>query len=192
MKNEFDYQEVPYDFAHCLNDQCTQVNHCLRHLAAANSTSIRKFFPIVNPAHYPKERDKCPFFKSQIKKRIALGITNLLDNVPHKTALRALRKNTLLPFLAQGKRVIARTSNFYQTTFWTERNQRRTGFRFIQGKLWLVKKFQQIFFEKLKFQTAPAFETLVSSDETFVSLRETKISTTDTFVFDVETNDQCQ
>lgn len=92
MKNEFDYQEVPYDFAHCLNDQCTQVNHCLRHLAAANSTSIRKFFPIVNPAHYPKERDKCPFFKSQIKKRIALGITNLLDNVPHKTALLLRRQ----------------------------------------------------------------------------------------------------
>ena len=142
MKNEFDYQEVPYDFAHCLNDQCTQVNHCLRHLAAANSTSIRKFFPIVNPAHYPKERDKRPFFKSQIKKRIALGITNLLDNVPHKTALllrrqmvehfgktlyyRFLRKeNELLPehqilsnnFLNRTESTKNRFSNSYRESF---------------------------------------------------------------------------
>ena len=92
MKNKIDYQEVPYDFAHCFNTQCTQADNCLRHLAAANSTSIRKFLPIVNPARFPKEEDECPFFKSQTKKRIALGITNLLDNVPHKMALHLRRQ----------------------------------------------------------------------------------------------------
>ena len=92
MTNKIDYQNVPYDFAHCLNDRCTQADNCLRHLAATNSTSIRKFFPIVNPACYPKEGDDCPFFKTQIKKQIALGITKLLDNVPHKMALHLRRK----------------------------------------------------------------------------------------------------
>lgn len=92
MKNEFDYQEVPYDFAHCFNTQCTQANNCLRRLAATNSTAIRKFLPIVNPACIPKEGDDCPFFKPKIKKQIALGISNLLDNVPHKTALELRRQ----------------------------------------------------------------------------------------------------
>ena len=50
------------------------------------------------------------------------------------------------------------------------------------GKASTGKKFQNLFFVKLKFQTVPAFETKVSSDETFVSSVETIVSTANTLV----------
>ena len=50
------------------------------------------------------------------------------------------------------------------------------------GKALSGKKFQYLFFVKLKFQTVPSFETKVSSDETFVSSVETFVSTAETFV----------
>ena len=50
------------------------------------------------------------------------------------------------------------------------------------GKASTGKKFQNLFFVKLKFQTVPSFETKVSSDETFVSSVETFVSTANTLV----------
>ncbi len=50
------------------------------------------------------------------------------------------------------------------------------------GKVSTGKKFQNLFFVKLKFQTVPSFETKVSSDETFVSSVETFVSTANTLV----------
>lgn len=50
------------------------------------------------------------------------------------------------------------------------------------GKASTGKKFQNLFFVKLKFQTVLAFETKVSSVETFVSSVETFVSTAETFV----------
>ena len=45
------------------------------------------------------------------------------------------------------------------------------------GKASTGKKFQNLFFVKLKFQTVPAFETFVSTAETFVSTANTLVST---------------
>ena len=50
------------------------------------------------------------------------------------------------------------------------------------GKASTGKKFQNLFFVKLKFQTVPSFETKVSSDETFVSKEGTFVSTANTLV----------
>ena len=63
MSPDFNYSEVPATFLHCLNKQC-------KHSA----------------------KESCPYFMADKKKRFALGITHLLDNVPHKEALGIKRE----------------------------------------------------------------------------------------------------
>ena len=55
-------------------------------------------------------------------------------------------------------------------------------FSICDGKALSGKKFQYLFFVKLKFQTVPSFETKVSSDETFVSTAGIFVSTADILV----------
>ena len=56
------------------------------------------------------------------------------------------------------------------------------------GKALSGKKFQYLFFVKLKFQIVSAFETLVSTEETFVSSVETFVSLVETFVSTANTS----
>lgn len=86
MENNFDYQSVPYEYAHCFNSQCTRSSQCLRHLVAANSTSQYPTLLVVNPHCIPADTNDCPHFRPIRKIRIAWGTKHLLDNVPHKYA----------------------------------------------------------------------------------------------------------
>ncbi|AVM58303.1 hypothetical protein C3V43_11510 [Bacteroides heparinolyticus] len=84
MENNFDYQAVPYDYAHCFNNRCTQSSQCLRHLVAKNSTSQCPTLRIVNPNCIPADTAACPYFNSTQKLHVAWGLKHLLDNVPYK------------------------------------------------------------------------------------------------------------
>ncbi len=84
MENNFDYQSVPYDYAHCFIPQCAQSANCLRHLVAAHSTSQNATLSIINPHCIPADTSVCPYFKSTRKLRMAWGIKHLLNNVPYK------------------------------------------------------------------------------------------------------------
>ena len=86
MKDNFNYQSVPYGFAHCFNSQCVHREECLHHLAAENSTSQYPTLSIINPNRIPADTTGCPYFREARKQRVAWGIRHLLDNVPHKYA----------------------------------------------------------------------------------------------------------
>ena len=86
MENKFDYQSVPYGFAHCFNSQCVHKEECLHHLAATNCTSQCPTLSIINPNCIPADTTNCPHFRKALKCRVAWGIRHLLDNVPHKCA----------------------------------------------------------------------------------------------------------
>lgn len=86
MKNKFDYQSVPYGFAHCFHSQCIHKEECLHHLAAINCTSQYPTLSIINPNRIPADTTDCPYFRKAQKYRVAWGIRHLLDNVPHKCA----------------------------------------------------------------------------------------------------------
>ncbi len=86
MENKFDYQSVPYGFAHCFNSQCVHKEECLHHLAATNCTSQCPTLSIINPNCIPADTTNCPHFRKALKYRVAWGIRHLLDNVPHKCA----------------------------------------------------------------------------------------------------------
>ena len=86
MENKFDYQSVPYGFAHCFHSQCIHKEECLHHLAAINCTSQYPTLSIINPNRIPADTTDCPYFRKAQKYRVAWGIRHLLDNVPHKCA----------------------------------------------------------------------------------------------------------
>lgn len=84
MENNFDYQAVPHEYAHCFNSQCAQNSECLRHLVAEHCTSRYPTLRIINPNCIPANTATCPYFKSSRKLHVAWGLRNLLDNVPYK------------------------------------------------------------------------------------------------------------
>lgn len=84
MESNFDYDSVPYAFAHCFNNQCPKAEKCLRHLAAQHCTNNYPTINIINPACIPADTDTCPHFQPTQKIHVAWGIHNLLDNVPYK------------------------------------------------------------------------------------------------------------
>lgn len=84
MENNFDYQAVPYEYAHCFNSECVRSSECLHHLVAENCTSRYPTLRIINPNLIPADTATCPYFKSTRKLRVAWGLKHLLDNVPYK------------------------------------------------------------------------------------------------------------
>ncbi len=84
MEPTFDYNSVPYTFAHCFNAQCPMAGKCLRQLAAQHCTSNEPTLRIINPTLIPDDATTCPYLLSTQKIRVAWGIKNLLDNVPYK------------------------------------------------------------------------------------------------------------
>ena len=74
---------MPRDFAHCLNAGCERAGECLRHRMALLMPAERGTVTIVNPrAVDPSGRD-CAYFKPGQAVTYALGITRLLDDLPH-------------------------------------------------------------------------------------------------------------
>lgn len=87
MISESKYKAVPYGFAYCLNEQCKHSMKCLRYLVSKELTPERTVFSIVNPACTTPQADSCPFFKADKTDRYALGISHLLDDLPHLKAI---------------------------------------------------------------------------------------------------------
>lgn len=104
MEEDFDYQSVPARYAHCFNSECLQSRDCLRHLVAKCCTSQYPTLPIINPNCIPTDSAACPYFRSAKKLHVAWGISQLLENVPHKDA-HSLRLQLIAHF---GK------TNYYQ------------------------------------------------------------------------------
>jgi len=87
MKKDFDYNEVPQGYLHCLHAQCTRSTDCLRFLITPYVYSHRPSIKVVNPTHIAGE-EECQYFQADRLSRFAIGITHLLDNLPHAQALR--------------------------------------------------------------------------------------------------------
>lgn len=87
MKDEFNYEAVPFHFVHCLNATCPRGESCLRRLTAQHAPKEIPAIMTVNPAVYPKDANRCPYFKSTEKLRYAWGLTTTFDNIPYKKAL---------------------------------------------------------------------------------------------------------
>jgi len=87
MLQDFDYNTVPITFVHCMHSQCPNADNCLRYQVVLHVTPERGHIPVVNPARISGNGENCPEFFSDRKSNFALGITHLLDNIPHFIAL---------------------------------------------------------------------------------------------------------
>lgn len=143
MKPEFNYELIPYGFAHCLNKQCKRVDECLRYQAMLHIPSGREYFTIVNPSLIQPTGENCPYFKADKLQPFARGIKHLLDPLPHSDA--EIIKHQMLKHF--GKTLYYR--------FWR-------GERFISPDQ--QKYIQQLFLKK-GITTTPLYEEYVEQYE---------------------------
>lgn len=87
MKEEPDSLSVPYNFARCFNDQCSQASKCLRHIAAQYNGADYLYITSVNPTRYPADGNQCECFKTAAKVHVTWGLKRLLDRIPYEDAV---------------------------------------------------------------------------------------------------------
>lgn len=100
----FDYSQVPSYFVHCFNDRCPLAGKCLRRLAANQVTARQKVIQTINPAVWPAQETQaqCPHFLPMKPIRLAWGMRNALNLMPHQQAqgiIRALNRMYSRPTL---------------------------------------------------------------------------------------------
>lgn len=97
MKPDFDYRSVPNNFVHCLNKECPEAAYCLRRQVTLRLPSDQGVIAVLSPLFEHPRGESCPYFKSDELKRFALGMTHLLDNIPHRQAV-GIRKQMIARF----------------------------------------------------------------------------------------------
>ena len=66
MEEEIDFTKVPYQYAMCLNRECSKANTCL------------------SPKHLAAQQGNCPYYRSNVKVRYAKGFIRMLEDLPYK------------------------------------------------------------------------------------------------------------
>lgn len=97
QEDTFDYEAVPYHFVHCFKEQCPRAGSCLRYIVGEHCTTKNYFIHVVNPKRIPEDAEKCPYFLSMEKIRVAWGVKKLLMNVPLEKA-NAMKRQLLAHF----------------------------------------------------------------------------------------------
>ena len=55
MEEEIDFTKVPYQYAMCLNRECSKANTCLRLLTAQSVPEKIEYWVIISPKHLPNK-----------------------------------------------------------------------------------------------------------------------------------------
>lgn len=146
MENKFDYQSVPYGFAHCFNSQCVHKEECLHHLAATNCTSQCPTLSIINPNCIPADTTQLPSFPESPEVPGCMGhpapagqCTPQMCSPDEEPACRTLWQDHLLSLLPPGTRLVSKGTSIYPSGFQTIRNCRRTEIREIQRRIQLQR-----------------------------------------------------
>lgn len=82
MDDSFDYSQLPSSFVHCFNARCPQAGECLRQIAARHVTAVHPVAQAVSPAVWAD----CSLFVPIRRIRVAWGVRNCIDRMPHKEA----------------------------------------------------------------------------------------------------------
>lgn len=88
MEKDFDYNTVPKTYLHCLNAHCPHTAKCLRYQVSQHITPETVSISVLNPTHVAGKEQKCAYFQPDRLSHFTLGITHLLDKLPHTEALR--------------------------------------------------------------------------------------------------------
>ena len=80
--------EKPAYYTYCQNEKCESAQNCLRYISYTELTdeSEEQSISVINPHHYPKEAEKCSFYVSSKKVKMAWGIKDLYKELPYDKA----------------------------------------------------------------------------------------------------------
>ena len=91
------YNQLPYDYAHCAGTHCEKASQCLRHTAYKMlEMGGREQYMMVN-TNVIADKQPCPFFDPNSKERFAWGISRIYDNV-RASDLRGVKLNVMSCF----------------------------------------------------------------------------------------------
>lgn len=91
METTFNYQDVPANYLHCRNEQCSRAAECLRYQAGMQVTKETPFFVVVNTPHVENLKE-CLYFQPYQTTRMGVGIKNLYDKMPRGLGLRVKKR----------------------------------------------------------------------------------------------------
>ena len=83
MEEEIDFTKVPYQYATCLNRECSKANTCLRLLTAQSVPEKIEYWVIISPKHLAAQQGNCPYYRSNVKVRYAKGFIRMLEDLPY-------------------------------------------------------------------------------------------------------------
>ena len=126
MEKDFNYQNVPKNYVHCLNAQCPRSADCLRFQVALHANPETSFFQVVNPACVVDKKE-CQYFRPDCLRSFALGITHLFDNLPLKKAVKMrkilyghFKKNMFYRILNKERLISPEEQDFIREAFYKE------------------------------------------------------------------------
>lgn len=91
------YNQLPYDYAHCAGTHCEKASLCLRYTAYTMlEMGGREQYMMVN-TNVIADKKPCPFFDPNSKERFAWGISRIYDNV-RVADLSDIRQNLIYTF----------------------------------------------------------------------------------------------
>ena len=82
----------PEQYKLCSNSACKKSENCLRQLCYRQVTKEDIGIYVLNPLLFPKEKEECPYFKTDKKIKLAWGTKNILDDIPNKKASEIKRE----------------------------------------------------------------------------------------------------
>lgn len=87
----------PEQYKLCSNSACKKSENCLRQLYYRQVTENDIGIYVLNPLLFPKEKEECPYFKTDNKIKLAWGTKNILDDIPNKKASE-IKKELLIKY----------------------------------------------------------------------------------------------
>lgn len=79
------FAEHAKNYLLCYNDKCGKHSQCLRWIIKDYTPDDTATISIVNPRYKHAADNSCPYFRSNTKQKMAVGMTKFFDEMPRKT-----------------------------------------------------------------------------------------------------------
>ena len=87
MNKPLTYDDIPKMYLFCNHTKCPRRNKCLRFQAAMIVPQSVPHYEAININHVAGNEKECSYFSAYTLTTFALGISHILDDVPHKKAM---------------------------------------------------------------------------------------------------------
>lgn len=84
MNKPLTYDDIPKMYLFCNHTKCPRRNKCLRFQAAMIVPQSVPHYETININHVAGNEKECSYFSAYTLTTFALGISHILDDVPHK------------------------------------------------------------------------------------------------------------